>query len=196
MFAGRPASWPACMLLTGACMSFATPSQLQARFDVRSIGDLLADDGTTVSQASQLTDANLQAALDDAAGEIVAACISNQHYTTANLTALAALDVSTYPSAALLIRLNCALAIPHLFGRRLYNQDEIEKRIPAIKWANETLEMLKNGQRVFELPTANVSAGVMQTAALGSNLASQGTSLVGHNARCFGITPVNVNDTQ
>ena len=174
-------------------MSFATPADLEPRYDVRSIGDLLADDGTTVSPSAMLTNQNLQTALDDAAGEIVAACISNQHYATADLQNLAAQNVTTFPSAALLKKLNCALALPNCFGRRIYNQDEIAKRIPDWTWAQDLLEKLKNGIRVFELPVTNVQAGVMATQALGSGLAAQGTCLVGHNQRAFGITPVNRN---
>ncbi len=168
-------------------MSFATPSDLEQRYDVRSIGDLLADDNTVVDPVAMLTNANLQTALDDAAGEIVAAAISNGHYTTAGLVTLAAAGL---PSSFLLKKLNCALALPNCFGRRIYNQDEIAKRIPDFKWAQDLLEMLKNGQRVFELPVSNVNAGVMATADIGANIVG---GLVGHKARCFGITPVNIN---
>lgn len=169
-------------------MSFATPAQLQQRVDLRALGDLLADDGTTVDATSQLTNANLQAALDDASGEIVVACISNQHYAVSDLQALA---VAGTPSSFTLIRLNCALALPLLFGRRVYNDDEINKRIPDFEWSEKMLEMLKNGQRVFELPADNIQAGVMSVSTLGQPSNGTTPNLISSNVYAFGVTPVN-----
>jgi|SRR5579859_733227 len=172
--------------------SFAAPSDVLARFDQRVIGDLVEDLGLNVSTPALLSDPNLQTVLNDASGEIVAACITNGHYTTANLFALAS---SGLPSGSLLIRLTCALALSWLLGRRFYNEDEISKKIPDNKWAFERLEMLKNGQRVFELPAANAQSGVMAVATLGQGGGSNGTTpcLISSNQRCFGVTPVNRN---
>src|SRR5271166_325109 len=158
-------------------MAFATISNFSARFDSRSLGDLCEDMGANVPLPQLLSDPNIQICLDDAAGDIVAACITNGHYLTQDLVNIA--NSGTY-SANLLIRLNCVLALAHLFGRRIYNSDDTDQRIPHFKWASDYLEMLKNGQRVFELPAPNAQSGVMITTALGANIPPAG--LVGHNA--------------
>jgi hypothetical protein len=168
-------------------MSFSTPAEFLQLYDARTVGDLVQDLGLNVSPAALLTDPNLQRALDGASGELVAACVPNQRYSTADLTTIAN---SGTPSSFLLKDLEGALALPRLLGRRFYNDEEAKKRIPDYIWSQEYLEKLKNGIRVFELPISNVRAGVMSTAALGS-----GIVLVGHNRRCFGNTPVNNNDS-
>ncbi len=170
-------------------MAFASIQEFAQRFDQRTLGQLCEDLGTEIDPPALYTDPNIQVCLDDAAGDIVAACITNQHYQTQDLINLAA---SGTLSANLLKRINCVLALAHLFGRRIYNGDETDSRIPSFKWANDYLEMLKNGQRVFELPAGNPQSGVMSTVALGGNISPQG--LVGHNRFCYGTTAVNIND--
>ena len=164
-------------------MSFAQPQDFVNRYDERSLGDLVEDNGQNVGYPAILSDPNLQIALNDAAGEIVAAVIPNGRYTTTILYQIAA---SGLPSSFLLIKLNCARALVGLFGRRCYNQEEAERRIPDYKWGEDLMEKLRNGIAVFELPAANAQSGVMSNQQLGQNI-----PLLGHNRAIYGITQVN-----
>lgn len=128
-------------------MAYATPAQMIQRYDVRTLGDLVGDNGIRVDRAALATDANLQAALDDASGEIEAALLQGKRYTTAQLTAL------TGNSAKYLVRLTCTIAFGLLFGRRPWSDDDEEGsgRRGAEKQARAALEMLRKGQTIFDV---------------------------------------------
>ena len=55
-------------------MSYASPSEMKARYDARRLGELVKDDGTKATPVQLDTDTVLQAALDDGHGLIDAAC--------------------------------------------------------------------------------------------------------------------------
>lgn len=131
-------------------MSFATPAQFLERFDARDVGDLCADDGVSVDRIALLTDANLQAALDDASGLVLAALNVAGRYTEADLTGLAGV------SAKYLVRVTCEIALALLWGRRpLYR---LEERKAALEVAEAHLERLRKGEHVLAVPD-NIAAG-------------------------------------
>lgn len=130
-------------------MAYATPAQLLERYDARVVGDLVSDNGVQVKKPDLLTNTNLQAALDDASGEIDASVLQANRYTTAQLTAL------TGNSAKHLVRLCCAIAIGLLWERRQVSDDEDEaQRETAQKRARQALDALRKGQTIFDVEVA------------------------------------------
>jgi phage gp36-like protein len=131
-------------------MAFATPTQMLERFDPRDIGELCADDSVPIDRITLLTDTVLQAALDDASGDILAALNVAGRYTSAELTAL------TGDSAKYLARITCELALSNLWGRKpLFRTED---RLKALEVAEKRLERLRKGEHVFAHAN-NIDAG-------------------------------------
>lgn len=126
--------------------SYAAPAQMLERHDARTLGDLVADDGVRRTSTQLLTDANLQAALDDASGAIEASLLQGKRYSTVDLTAL------TGNSQKYLIRLTCAIAFGLLYERRPAYQSDA--RDDAMNRAEEALEKLRRGEHIFNLDDA------------------------------------------
>lgn len=131
-------------------MAYATVAQLLERYDLRTIGDLAADNNTQVSSGALPTDPNVLAALNDASGEIDSALLVGGMYTPAQLEALAG------NSQFKLVRLCCRIAIVFIHERRhLLEADELEK---YEKINNDALARLRKGENLFDI-AANVGAG-------------------------------------
>jgi hypothetical protein len=128
--------------------SYATPADMLALKDARTVGALVKDDGTRASATALATDPNLLAALQAASGEVEAAVMQGGRYTVADLQAL------TDNSAAYLKELVCKIAWARLWARRPYDKEHAE----AIREAQDALEMLRLGKHVFNLP-AQINAG-------------------------------------
>lgn len=132
-------------------MAYAVPADLLKRFDARTVGDLAGDEGKRIVPSALLTDPNVLAVLDDASGEIESALLQGERYTAANLTAL------TGNSQQYLVRLCCEIAFGLLWRRRPWADDQ--QRQEAIKRADEHLERLRKGERVFDV-VAILDAGL------------------------------------
>lgn len=124
-------------------MPYATPADLLKRFDARTVGDLAADDGKRVVPSALLTDPNVSAVLDDASGEIEAALLQGERYSATDLANL------TGNSQQYLKRICCEIAFGLLWRRRPWADDQ--QRLDAIKRADEHLERLRKGERVFDV---------------------------------------------
>jgi phage gp36-like protein len=133
--------------------AFATGSDLIARYDVRTIGDLVNDDGTAANSGTITGGGNavINAALEDASGEILAALRQAGRYTEADLTGL------TGNSLAHLKRITCKIAFWHLWERRA-SWDDDERADAARSDARRALQDLRQGVTIFDL-TAPVGAG-------------------------------------
>lgn len=130
-------------LLETSQMAYATPADLRARFDERTISELVSDDGSAVALGDLNTDTNVLAALDDASGMVEAALLFAGRYTTEQLGAL------TGNSLALLKRIVCHLAAGLLENRRFdFDPDRYDR---MTSWANEQLEKLRSGANLFDL---------------------------------------------
>ena len=136
-------------------MAYATPAQFLERYDERLLGDLVSDDNSQVSPSALLTDSNLQAALDDASGDIDAALITGQRYTTDDLDGL------TGNSQKHLIRITCDIAFVLLLTRRGSMDPETRRSHMAV--AEDHLERLRKGLNIFNLDDQK-DAGVVETA--------------------------------
>lgn len=125
-------------------MAYAAASDLIARYDARTLGDLVSDTGTRVASGSLAADPNIVAALDDASGEIEAALLMGERYSVADLAAL------TGNSLALLKRICCDCAMALIYGRRPEEQ-WADRRAAAEQVKAIHLERLANGERVFNV---------------------------------------------
>lgn len=130
-----------------------TGSDLIARYDVRTIGDLVNDDGTAASSGTITGGANavITAALEDASGEFIAALRQGGRYTEDDLTSL------TGNSLAHMKRIVCKIAFWHLWERRA-SWDDDERADAARSDARRALQDLRQGVTVFDL-TSQVNAG-------------------------------------
>lgn len=133
-------------------MAYATPQNMLERFDVRHLSDLVSDADTGRLQKPELlSHPNLQAALDDAAGQIEAALLKGERYSIADLESL------TANSRQYLIRLNCQIAIGLLWQRRPWSDND--QRADALDKAEKGLKELSRGEAVFDL-AAQKDAGL------------------------------------
>lgn len=139
-------------------MPYATPDDMIARFDVRTLGDLSADDGTRVSSANLAINAKLVASLSDASGQLEAACLQGERYSIEDLGGLKG------DSESFLVRIVCDLALGYLWRRKLY-VDENAARLEAVQRADEHLTRLRSGEWVFDV-TENKEAGRAKVATI------------------------------
>jgi len=121
-------------------MAYADGNDLIARYDSRTLGDLVSDTGTRVV-AGLATNAVLLQALDDASGLVESACFVGNRYLSTDLTGLPT------NSNALLERITCDLAFALLRQRRGY---DIEQYL-GVKESYELLNRLRLGERVFDV---------------------------------------------
>lgn len=125
-------------------MAYATPDDMIARFDVRTLGDLSADDGSQVSASGLATNAKIIACLSDASGQVEAACLQGERYTIEDLGGL------TGDSESFLVRIVCDLALGYLWRRKLY-VEENAARLESVQRADEHLTRLRSGEWVFDV---------------------------------------------
>lgn len=159
-------------------MAYATAQNLLDRYDARRIADLVSDSGTrTLAPQSSPV---LLACLDDASGEVDAACRVAQRYTSADLSGL------TGNANALLVRLVCDLAYGMLVARRGYAANDNAVMAPREKIAFDMLEALRRGERIFsgeDQAEAGVNVVTLRTTTTGRD---SGTDLVGRSQRLWG----------
>ena len=130
--------------------SYATPAQMLQRYDARTIGDLVSDDGNRIDPTELLTDVVLQAQLNDASGEIETNLLQGERYQVSDLEAL------TGNTQFTLIRLTCDIAMRLLSERRPWYELN-EAYTQRLEQSNKTLEQLRKGTNVFNV-TANIEA--------------------------------------
>lgn len=133
--------------------AFASGADLIARYDVRTICDLINDDNTAATSGDITGGVNLvvNAALADASGEVLTALRQAGRYTEAGLLAM------TGNSAALLKKVTCKIAFWNLWERRASWDDDRGDQARAD--ARRVINDLKNGNIVFDIE-GDVAAGV------------------------------------
>lgn len=123
--------------------SYLTPAAFLARCDARTVGDLCSDNGTRITAAQLLTDANLAAALLDASGEVEAAAMKGARYAPVDLLAI---STTTGAAQGKLFRMIARLTLAYLYERR---PDHKEKPPATILAIEKQLEELRDGIMVF-----------------------------------------------
>ena len=143
-------------------MQYCTPAQIIERFDSRTIGQLLADDGTEIEPVDLIGNVVLQNHLQSASGRIEAALIMGNRYLISDLQAIARIDPFVTPedplanNSAWLIQLCAEITFSTLWRRRPWDEGDVGDTIG--KAAEEELERLRSGQLVFNLPAIAESA--------------------------------------
>lgn len=135
--------------------SYASASDMLDHYDLRTVADLISDNGTRTGGSPNPTRSTVEASpilvkiLKSAAGWIEAACLRSQRYSPTDLQALDGV------SKEMLIQLNCDLAMGLLFRRRP------DKSAPPWSFtaALQVLESLANGDRIFSF-VENEEAGL------------------------------------
>lgn len=136
-------------------MSYATPAEFLQRFDARIFGDVVSDEDTPVTPQQLLDDPNLQAALDDASGDIEAACLVGERYTPDDLAGL------TGNSLFHLKRICCDIAAAYLLRRRPSDNPEADDA--RLELAEKHLMKLRTGENVFWRGDDADQAGTVDT---------------------------------
>jgi phage gp36-like protein len=144
-------------------MSYASAADLVARVDAQIIGDLIVDDDPKTGFRDRapleeiLSSSIVQACLDDASGDVLAALGKGKRYTPAQLSGL------TGPAASKLKRIVCDIATSYLFDRRADPKNEPIAEAYRTK-AERHLKALKSGEDIFYLADeTDAEASLMTT---------------------------------
>ncbi len=156
-------------------MAFATPADLLARYDYRTVGELVVDDDTQPTYASLLTNPTIEAILSDASGQIETAVMVGNRYTIEELDSL------TDNSQAKLVRMTCDLAFYLISQRRPTGDQEF----PLYEEAMELLGMLRKGEAVFNV-FENKQAGNTEYAPYNAQVIAQ-QNLISQNTKYFPV---------
>lgn len=127
--------------------SFADVSDMIARYDARTLGDLVSDDGRSVGREDLIGNSYLQTLLFEATGEIKAAVLRSQRYTAEELEDLIA---AAQDGAEYLKGLCCQLAFWKAWQRKPYA--DITRQQEANQQIRTILEQLRKGDLSFDLP--------------------------------------------
>ncbi len=118
---------------------WASISDMQTRYDVRTLAQLVSDDDTAGTLAGN---AILNAMLEDATGFIQSAIYQGQSYTTTQMATIIS------DGSPLLKRLVCDIAIKHLFARRARDMPGVVQS--QYDDAMDMVDELRKGTRVFD----------------------------------------------
>lgn len=155
-------------------MAFATAQDMLDRIDNRWLQQLILDDGNEGTSAQFLASDRVAAALEDAAGLILAYCLQGGRYTEDDLLAL------TGSSLGLLVRMNVDLAAAYLGEARQIPLDDLQRTVPGYGRTMQLLQELQRGNIIFAVQKA-ADAGVPSLAYRtdGSNVICHLNRLVG-----------------
>lgn len=124
-------------------MAYATAANMMARYDARTLGDLVSDDGVRVPPEHLADNANLTALLADASGAVDAALLQGKRYSTTDLANL------SDNSAAYLVSITCTITWAAAWDRRPGLNEELSER--ARERAEKILLKLKKGDEIFSV---------------------------------------------
>jgi len=134
-------------------MAYATSDDMLARYDANTLGDLCSPGDEGQPEIDLAANTRMTAALEEGAGRINAACFVSRLYSADDLESLSG------PSLALLVGLNCQLAMAQLMLARpeKYSQEGVKA---AKEDAEKYLDLLRKGERLFDLD-AQEDAGLI-----------------------------------
>lgn len=158
-------------------MAYITPADFVLRYDVRQVCQYVSDTGQPVTPTSLATNPVLLAILEDASQMIVMAARKGQRYTLAQLNQIynsntTVQDPNGINARNQLISLCANLAWGLLVSRRGFSVEQITAMAPMYRAALETVQMIADGQRIFDDEYALVAeAGVSLSQVTGRQLA-------------------------
>ncbi len=167
--------------------SFITPDEFLKRVDVSTVGDLCADRPAGTGPAVRLTyaqlllDPNLQAALDDASGDVETALLVGERY---NVQDLGALIGTPCVGRARLFRIITEIAKVYLAERRAGTKIP-EEFLSGADRAQASLVALAKGVEIFALAETQ-DAGVMEIKGVSPGTVRRRFGPVIQAARFFG----------
>lgn len=158
-------------------------TDLLARYDARSIGQRVNDDGTAATAGEIPSNPRVLACMADAEGRLVMAATVGKRYTYAELSTAAS---AGNPSGNAIKRLLCDLTWGLILKARGLPAKEFESLAPAYAEAEQILQLIRTGERVFPDIPGVAEAGLPETL---SNVPQPGDSplLWSQNTRLFGV---------
>lgn len=176
---------------------FITNTELTYHIDYRRIGDLLTQDNeraslATITDSSSSSGAIVLLMIQTASEQIVAAATVGNRYTRDILDNLAATGTG---SAFLLKRLTAMLTFGLLVSRRALPPEQVAAMAPEFQAAQEYLELLRRGDRIFfDVPDV-AEAGLPTTASMTPTALAGGPPTWTQTAgRFFGCSPTALNN--
>ncbi len=144
-------------IISNASGSYCTAAEFLKRAHVPTVGDLVSDTDQRVAASALLSNANLQACLDDAAGILEGAALLGEKYSPEDLLAL---STGTTVSSALIRRIMTGLTWLFLVERKP------DRELPSVVEASVERSMawckkLSSGEMIFGFQET-ADAGVMQ----------------------------------
>lgn len=139
-------------------MALVEPTDLVARFDVRTLGDLVNDEGQRISEGELLSHPRVVEALSASYGKLKTYVLRGNRYSEADLAGLTGDDL------AALKDLVCMLAFMWLHRRRHWVKisDAMKHEMEMVKSA---LEALGSGEQIFNVEGVR-AAGVAKVVAV------------------------------
>lgn len=136
--------------------SYATAADMINRYDVRTLGDIVSDDGTRVASGGLAADAKMLAALSSATGKVKAAILRAERYTASQITNMMDSGHADYSAegTAYLVDIVCAVAFWNLWRRKPYTDSQQAARKAAREEAEGYLKELSSGESVLDIPAA------------------------------------------
>lgn len=176
---------------------YITPSELTLYYDSRRVLDLAVDTGTRadiadLSNAGSNAYKRVNAMIASVCSEIDSVCQQGKRYVRADLEAMIAAsgsDDASTKRAASLKQMTADLVFGRLMAVRGYGADQQRQLAPRYEKAEQMLEMLYQGSRVFDFDD-NIKAGVPDTLKIGLNLLKWSEF-----NRMFGVFPTNPFDS-
>ena len=176
--------------------ALATVADLKARYDVRRLADLSSDTGVRTPPAEIDDDLAIthpiRQSLLDATAMILSASRVSARYTLAELYGDETTSPAT-PGSTTAKRLCCDLAFGLLTARRGYSAKELEAMAPQFVAAQQQLELLRRGDRIFDIYTIVNGVVVLNDDAANAGLPKNyrllpgdDPSLLTSNSRYFG----------
>lgn len=162
--------------------SYCTPAQLAQRFDVRTLGDWLGDQGLRLDPTAVAASPTLNALLQTASGELESRCMRGQRYQPTDLQTLAA--QTTTNGAALLADIVAGWCVYLIWRRRVRQYAEVELPVAA-QQAAEAMAALQEGETVLPFTEA-AEAGKMRFKVENARIVAQRRGCVTIAGRYFG----------
>lgn len=176
------------MASPGTDTPYCTAAELKPYIDKRALAQLVCDGGTNpyftppnTWTGDPFTDtAVLPPILLAACGTVESACLVGAKYTADELDNLPA------ASKQHMIRIIAGLIMDTLRGRRTEYGTSDKQMLPA-SWAQKELDKLRNGTRIFSIPSVQDARAGMSTRDETPTARVQRNDIVVRNRRYFGI---------